>query len=235
MPKGFIYLAMVIVILAMVPPALIARQRSVSFTKPRIHIIQDMDAQLKFKPQNTNQLYNDGRAMRYDVEGSIARGELMEDEHFYKGVQGNGWATTFPRQTPVTMDLLKRGQERFSIYCLPCHGVAGYGDGIINERGMQLMASPLLGNGTTWVQPKNMHEEAIREQPVGQTFNSITNGIRNMAAYGPQIPTADRWAIVAYIKALQRSQHALESDMSPQDRANLEEKDRRIPSEENGE
>ena len=68
-------------------------------------------------------------------------------------------------------------------------------------------------NGTSWVAPKNMHEEAIREQPIGQTFNSITNGVRTMAGYGAQVPTVDRWAIVAYVKALQRSQHARETDV----------------------
>lgn len=218
MPKGLIYATLILVLLAMVPPALIARQRAVTFSKPRIHIIQDMDDQIKFKAQNGSPLFNDGRAMRPDVEGTVARGELRADDHFDRGVSGGQWATDFPAQIMVNMDLLRRGQERFGIYCQPCHGAAGYGDGIINERAMRLMEAPMFGNGTTWVQPKSVHEAAIREQPVGQTFNSITNGVRNMAGYAAQIPTEDRWAIVAYVKALQRSQHAEPSDLTPRQR-----------------
>ncbi len=221
MPKSLIYITFILVLLAMLPPAIIARQRAVTFTKPRIHIIQDMDDQIKIKAQNTSLLFNDGRGNRPPVEGVIARGELMADEHFYQGVENGAWATTFPRQITVDMGLLRRGQERFGIYCQPCHGTAGYGDGIVNRRAMQLMDSPLLGNGTTWVQPKNMHEQAIREQPIGQTFNSITNGVRTMSSYAAQIPVEDRWAIVAYVKALQRSQHAQLSDLTPQEQSSL--------------
>ncbi len=235
MPKWLVVITMLLVVLAMIPPALIARQRAVPFTKSRIHIIQDMDAQLKFKAQNPNTLFNDGRSMRPPLEGVIARGDLMEDAHYYKGVVGSEWATTFPAQIPVTINLLRRGQERFNIYCQPCHGIAGYGDGIVNQRAMELMNAPLLGNGTTWVQPKSIHEEAIREQPVGQIFNSITNGIRNMSGYASQIPVEDRWAIVAYAKALQRSQHARETDLSPRERAELGDPiDRRPLTEEGG-
>lgn len=227
MPKGLLYAVLILILLAMVPPAIIARQRAVTFTKTRIHLIQDMDAQKKVQEQNAapivnnRPLFNDGRMMRPPVAGTIARDELMEDEHYYKGITGGKWATTFPRQITVDLALLERGRERFGIYCQPCHGLAGYGDGIVNQRAMQLMEAPMLSNGTTWVQPKNLHEAAIREQPIGQTFNSITNGVRNMAPYGPQIPTADRWAIVAYVKALQRSQHANPGDLTPDERARL--------------
>lgn len=219
MPKGLIYTALTLIVLAMIPPAMIARQRSVTFSRPRIHIIQDMDAQIKIKAQNASVLFNDGRANRYDPEGTVARGELMEDEHFYAGIAGGNWAATFPPRIVVDMDLLRRGRERFGIYCLPCHGVAGYGDGIVNQRAMLLMESGT--NGTTWVQPKSVHEEAIREQPVGQLYNTITNGVRTMSSYGAQIVPEDRWAIVAYIKALQRSQHAELADLTEQERLHL--------------
>lgn len=235
MTKWLVSISLLLVCLAMIPPALIARQREIPFSRPRIHIIQDMDAQLKFKAQNPNTLFNDGRSMRPPQEGVIARGDLMEDAHYHKGVLNDEWATTFPSQVPVTIELLKRGQERFNIYCQPCHGISGYGDGIVNKRAMQLMNAPLLGNGTTWVQPKSVHEAAIREQPVGQIFNSITNGIRNMSGYASQIPTDDRWAIVSYVKALQRSQHANDSDISDRERAGLGKPfDRRPPSIEGG-
>jgi hypothetical protein len=125
------------------------------------------------------------------------------------------WATTFPDQTPITLDLLQRGRERYGIYCTPCHGAAGYGNGIVNQRAMELMNNPAIGNGTTWVQPKNIHEPEIRAQPPGQIYNTITHGIRNMSGYGSQIQIADRWAITAYVKALQKSQNAEPDDVPP--------------------
>jgi mono/diheme cytochrome c family protein len=102
---------------------------------------------------------------------------------------------------------------------MPCHGESGYGDGIIHQRADQLVRTGT--NGTEWVQPKSLHEQLIREQPVGQIFNSITNGIRTMPAYDAQIPTADRWAIVAYVEALQRSQFANENDVPAAERTQL--------------
>ncbi len=210
MPKGFIYAAIILLCVAMIPPALIAQFRATRSHLPRVHLVQDMDNQPRYEAQHANPLFADGRAMRPPVAGTVARGQMREDEHFELGVVKGAWATTFPQRVPVTMDLLRRGQERFNIYCRPCHGAAGYGDGMVNKRAMELMN--LGTNGTTWVQPKSLHEEQIRQQPVGQIFNSITNGVRNMPPYAAQIPAADRWAIVAYVRALQRSQTANPSD-----------------------
>ena len=219
MPKIFIYGTIVVIFLAMIPPAVIAWARAVNSSQPRIHLIQDMDNQPKFRAQHANALFADGRAMRPPITGTVARGGLNEDDHYYRGISNGQWAATFPPQVALTMDLLQRGQERFNIYCQPCHGLAGYGDGMVNKRAMVLMN---LGvNGTTWVQPKSVHEQQIREQPVGQYFNTITNGVRNMPAYGPQIPVADRWAIVAYVRALQRSQNARPDDALPAQRVQL--------------
>lgn len=220
MPKIFIYGTIVVIFLAMIPPAVIAWARAVNSSQPRIHLIQDMDNQPKFRAQHANALFADGRAMRPPITGTVARGRLNEDDHYYRGISNGQWAATFPPQVAVTMDLLQRGRERFNIYCQPCHGLAGYGDGMVNKRAMVLMN---LGvNGTTWVQPKSVHEQQIREQPVGQYFNTISNGVRNMPAYGPQIPVADRWAIVAYVRALQRSQNARPDDAPPQQRVQLQ-------------
>jgi len=228
MPKGVIYAAMILLILAMIPPAVIARSRTVPSTQRRIHLIQDMDNQGKFKAQSVNPGFVDLRAMRPLVPGTIARGELLADDHYERGyVIGNGsdgqpatrWFDTFPRQITVNEGLLKRGQDRFGIYCSVCHGLAGYGDGIVNNRGLMLVEAGT--NGTAWVQAKSLHEDLIRVQPPGQIFNTITHGIRNMAGYEAQIPVADRWAIVAYVKALQRSQHALPDDLPAGERANL--------------
>lgn len=219
MPKPLIYIAMVLIILAMIPPALIARTRAVRSDKRRIHLIQDMDNQGRFGPQQVNPIFADDRAMRPPVPGTVARGELNLDDHFNRGVIRNApgsaggveWAADFPKQIIVDMDLMRRGRERFDIYCRVCHGDAGYGDGIVNKRAMELVNTGT--NGTQWVQPKSLHEQAIREQPVGQIFNTITRGIRTMPSYESQIPVEDRWAIVAYVRALQRSQHAREDDV----------------------
>jgi mono/diheme cytochrome c family protein len=228
MPRWLIYLVLVVIVLAMIPPALIAWARTARSEVPRIHIVQDMDAKAKVKPQQMGpkradgrSIFADGRGMRPPVIGTLAREGVVDDEHYTNGMIGEGWADSFPAQTPLTLELLQRGRERFDIYCSPCHGLAGYGDGIIHQRAMLLVANPALGNGTVWVQPKSLHDPDIRSQPVGQIFNTITNGIRNMAAYGPQIPVEDRWAIVAYVEALQRSQNASPADVPAAQRESL--------------
>ncbi len=233
MPKWFMASILILITLALLPFAVIARMRAINSREPRIHYIQDMDNQPKFRAQapswsrirddadkTKEYLFVDERAMRPQVPGTVARGELNEDDHYYRGVVGEGWATTFPQQVTVDMDLLHRGHERFNIYCTPCHGYAGYGDGMVSVRAIQLVDAGTNARGTTWVAPKNMHEELIRDQPIGQTFNTITNGVRNMAGYASQIPVADRWAIVAYVKALQRSQNA-DADVPADQRRNL--------------
>jgi mono/diheme cytochrome c family protein len=208
MPRVIGYAILTVLVLAMIPPALIAMLRAVNSKVPRVHFVQDMDNQPKFRAQHASPLFADGRAMRRRVEGTVARGGLQADEHYERGLRGDAWAADFPLQVRVDMALLQRGRERYEIYCLPCHGAAGYGDGMVNKRATELMN--LGTNGTTWVQPKSIHDADVREQPVGQLYNSIANGVRTMPAYGPQIPVADRWAIVAYVRALQKSQNARE-------------------------
>ncbi|MFM7807704.1 MAG: c-type cytochrome, partial [Planctomycetota bacterium] len=126
-----------------------------------------------------------------------------------------GWASALPPQVPLTLATLKRGQERYNIYCSVCHGETGNGDGLVNQKAMELVTNtngPV--NGTVWVAAKNLvHDETVTVQPVGQLFSTITHGIRNMAGYGSQIPVEDRWAIAAYVKTLQRSQNARPSDV----------------------
>lgn len=183
-----------------------ARSEGVYTDKPRIHIIQNMDNQPKFVSQEANALFIDGRGMRPKVEGSVARGEMKGDTHFFMGIVDASWADSFPSRVNVDRALLDRGQERFNIYCSPCHGVGGFGDGLIHRRAQQLVNTG--ANGTSWVAPKNLHDDEIASQNVGQLFSTITHGVRTMSAYASQIPTKDRWAIVAYIRALQVSQNA---------------------------
>jgi mono/diheme cytochrome c family protein len=193
----------VAVAVALVPPLLVARARVVKSRQPRIHLVPDMDNQPKVRTQQYNPLFADRRAMRRPPAGTVARGDLQEDDHLYRGRVANDWATTFPM--PVTEAMMRRGQERFNIYCAPCHGLDGAGRGPVAARAEQI--------GGPWVPPLSYHQAQVRDRPHGHIFNTITNGIRTMPAYGPQIPAADRWAIVAYVRALQRSQDARLEDV----------------------
>jgi mono/diheme cytochrome c family protein len=198
--------------LALLPLVLVARARSVKSPLPRIHVVQDMDDQGKFKSQQPNPLFADGRATRAPVAGTVARGQLREDDVFFRGVTGEAYATEIP--TPITTELLERGKERYGINCSPCHGLSGYGDGIVARRADKLQQG-------TWVPPTSFHAEPAASRAAGHIFNTITNGIRNMPAYGSQIPAEDRWAIVAYVKALQRSQKSGIEDVPPDLRSSL--------------
>lgn len=212
MPRWFAPAAAVLVLLTLVPLALIARARAVTSEQPRIHLVPDMDNQPKYRAQAANPMFADGRAMRPRVAGTVRLGDRGEDRVITTGKVGEDWVVAIP--VPVTMPLLRRGQERWGIYCAPCHGLAGYGDGMVAKR------AEALAEGT-WTPPSSLHTDLVRQRPAGHLFNTITNGIRTMPAYGPQIPVADRWAIVAYVRALQRSQNATIEDVPPELRGQL--------------
>ena len=135
------------------------------------------------------------------VDGTVARGELQEPVSYFQGKYADGG---FVKKAPVTFtaSLFKRGQERYDIYCTPCHGRNGYGQGIVVKKG--------------FLPPPSFHLDRLRDSADGYIFDVITNGIRNMPSYKYQIPVADRWAIVAYFRALQRSQNATRDDI-PED------------------
>lgn len=202
LPKGIVYGMIVLTAAAAVPFALAAKARFSTSRTTRIHLIQDMDAQPKYKAQRVNPFYSDLRAQREQVDGTVAVGEFRDDDAFYKGKVGNDYARTFPTQLPLSEATMERGQQRFGIYCTPCHGFAGEGNGMVAKRA-DYLATTGTGKGMGWVPPTNINQEYLRQQPVGQLFESITNGVRNMPAYGAQIPTEDRWAIVMYLRALQ--------------------------------
>ena len=119
-----------------------------------------------------------------------------------------------PIPVAVTAQLMRRGQERYDVFCTPCHGYAGNGDGIVAKRAERLQEG-------TWTPPSSLHTDLVRSRPDGQLFNTISNGVRTMPAYGSQIPVADRWAIVAYVRALQRSQGARVADVPAELRSQL--------------
>jgi mono/diheme cytochrome c family protein len=211
-PAWLPLVAIVLVALSWIPLALIARDRTMKSRTPRVMVIPDMDKQQKYQPQKMNVLFADTRADRRPVEGTVARGQLALDEHRSGGIDEGQWATTFPM--PVTETLMQRGHARYGIYCAPCHGLDGGGAGIVAKRADALQEG-------TWVPPSSLHDPVVRARPVGHIFNTITNGIRNMPPYGSQIPVADRWAIIAYMRALQRSQNARIEDVPPDVRPTL--------------
>ena len=210
-PLWIKWTAVVITCAATIPLALIFRARTSFSEKNKIHIIQNMDNQPKFVSQEANALFLDGRAMRPQVKGTISQNQMAGDTHLYMGIVNDAWADGYPESIDVTRQFIERGQERFAIYCAPCHGIGGFGDGVVHHRAQRLVETGI--NGTTWVAPKNLHEDVVASQPKGQLFNSITNGVRTMAAYGSQISVHDRWAIVAYMEALQVSQNANPKDV----------------------
>lgn len=163
-----------------------------------IHLNPNMDYQPKYKPQSESKFFENGAAMRTPRNGTVARSDLRDDIKYYSGMDEYGKPVN-EIQIPVTMQVLERGQDRFNIYCSPCHSRVGDGKGIMTKYG--------------FVPPANFHDERIRNMSPGESFNVITNGIRNMPSYAQQIPMGDRWVIVAYIQALLRSQNAVMEDI----------------------
>jgi mono/diheme cytochrome c family protein len=158
---------------------------------------QDMHDQPRFKPLAKSDFYPDLRSARPPVEGTIARGQLQQDSYFSSGRIGSNPGDYMP--FPVTEEVLARGRERFDIYCSPCHSRLGDGHGMIVQRGFRA--------------PPSYHTDRLRNAPLGYFFDVMTHGFGAMPEYASQIPPRDRWAIVAYIRALQLSQHATASDV----------------------
>jgi hypothetical protein len=161
---------------------------------------QDMQDEPKFVPQRGSEFYADGRSVRPQVENTVARGQLHQDEYYYTGLGPDGKeGNVMP--FPVTMEVLERGQERYNVYCTPCHSRAGNGAGMIVQRGYRPAG--------------NFHTPRLMAAPLGHFFNVMTNGYGAMPDYRAQVAPVDRWAIVAYIKALQLSQNAKPADAAP--------------------
>jgi mono/diheme cytochrome c family protein len=174
----------------------------------------DMQDQPRYKAYEESKFYNDGRSMRDAPDGTMARGKLQENKALFTGKKddadpnvqvetttdenGNTIVSSFPNDVeempiPLTKELLDRGEERYRVFCIVCHGPVGKGDGMVVRRG--------------YPKPSTYHDDRLRNAPVGHFFDVISNGWGKMNGYSSQIPVTDRWAIVAYIRALQASQN----------------------------
>ncbi len=168
---------------------------------------QDMHQAPRYDPLEQSDFFADGRTARPFVEHTIARGFLREDTRFYTGKEPDGrLLETVP--LPVDRTLLERGQDRFDVYCSPCHGRTGDGNGMVVQRGFK--------------QPTSYHTDRLRAQPVGYFYDVITSGFGAMQDYSAQVAPRDRWAIAAYVRALQFSRHADAADVPPGARGELE-------------
>ncbi|MEO6807505.1 MAG: cytochrome c [Isosphaeraceae bacterium] len=182
-------------------------------------LIPDMDDQPRYDPQAESDFFGDGRTMRTPPAGTVAFGGadyfsdagsprqdpdlLQADDRFYRGKQGDRFVERNP--LPIDLAVLQRGRERYNMHCAICHGEAGYGDGIVTKYG--------------FVGVSSYHAERVRAMSDGELYQIITNGKGLMMPYSPQVRPRDRWAIVAYVRALQRSQNATLADVPPEVRA----------------
>jgi len=211
MPRWIIPIIVIIGLISLIPLAQITIDRATPSAQPRPSLINDMDHQPKFRTQSVNEMFADGRAMRPEIEGAVARGELNADDHMNRGIVDGKWAEKFPLQ--VTDELMERGRDRYDIFCAPCHGLTGDGRGPINVRAESLEEG-------AWTPARSLLGETEKGRAVGHLYNTITNGYNNMPEYKRQIPIKDRWAIVAYVRALQLSRSADLEDL-PEDQQKL--------------
>jgi hypothetical protein len=161
---------------------------------------QDMAHQPKARPLAPSEFFTDGRSERPLIENTVARGSLADDTLFVPKDSNR-----FP--LPLNLQLLERGEERYKIFCTPCHGLQGDGNGLVSMRGMK--------------HPPSFHQDRLRQEPNGYIYDVITNGFGSMFGYAAQVPPRDRWAIVAYLRALQLSRNARLADLSSDMREKL--------------
>jgi len=201
----YILLAFAVALLATLA---IAGCRGSFSRRPPIELFADMVRQGKQRPQFENDFFPDGRGSRLRPEGTVARGEPYEESAFYTGIVPGTTNFVEVNPVPVSETLLARGQERFGIFCAPCHSAVGDGNGVpkrINAMGVVA----------------NLHDKRIVMLPDGELFNTISHGKNLMSGYAAKISTEDRWAIVAYVRALQLSRLGTPDDVPPEMRGRL--------------
>jgi mono/diheme cytochrome c family protein len=174
--------------------------------EPPVHINPNMDSQPRYDPQAESKFFTDRATMRRPVQGTVARGRLEDDDAFYRGLGPSG-APLDRMPVPITAELLRRGQERYNIFCTPCHDQTGSGQGTVAQRG--------------YIGIRNLLDDYTRKLPDGQVYSAIAHGVRTMPSYGTQVPPEDRWAIVAYVRALEVSTTASLDDVPQERRSSL--------------
>lgn len=213
MPRWIIYVLLLLVAVSLVPMGLMYRANHQAKNQPRLQVVYDMDQQSYYKAQTENAFFPDGVTMRKPPVGTVARGLLNEDDAYFRGIARD---TIFVQEIPVqvTKPMLERGRERFNIYCAPCHGQSGNGNGMTHVRAQALAEG-------TWTPPTDLTSQTVVERPSGHIYNTISNGIRTMPSYGTQLNPQDRWAVTAYVRALQLSRNATIADVPVESRAVL--------------
>jgi cytochrome c len=160
-----------------------------------MHLVPNMDHQRKHETQEANPFHADSRAMRLPVDGTVAVGQLHNDRHLHRALGLDGrLVDSLPPSLDLDAERLARGQQRYDIFCAPCHDSEGTGKSIVVERGM--------------VTPPSLLEARLRQQPLGHFYKVITEGVRNMPSHAVQVPVEDRWAIAAHLRVLQTGQTA---------------------------
>jgi mono/diheme cytochrome c family protein len=193
------YVYLVVFFLVVLTVGALGFRGSIS-TKPPLEVFPDMDRQSKYHPQDRSAFFADGRTDRPIPAGTVSRGNLDADTHLHQGRGADGeFAAGYPDSLTIDSAFMERGQERYDIYCAPCHGTLADGKGIVTQYG--------------WGLPANLHSDLFRAQTEGEIFNTITHGKNTMFGYGDKLVAEDRWAVVAYVRALQRSQNASIDDV----------------------
>ena len=180
--------------------------RGTKFTSPPLDVFPEwafpsMEHQPKLRPQSQSAFFADGRADRMPPAHTVARGMLREDDHLYRGKDSSGgFAAGLPAGVKIDAAFVARGRDRYQIYCAPCHGQLGDGNGITKRYGMG--ATPTY------------HDPRLRSMPEGEIYNTISNGKNTMLPYADKLAPEDRWAVVAYVRALQRAQQGTTADVT---------------------
>ncbi|MCC5025823.1 MAG: cytochrome c [Candidatus Synoicihabitans palmerolidicus] len=201
------YVYLVVFFLVVLTVGALGFRGSIS-TKPPLEVFPDMDRQSKYLPQAHSEFFADGRTDRPLPAGVVARGDLNADTHLTLGRDASGeFARGYPSSLTIDRQFIDRGRERFEIYCAPCHGSLADGRGIVTQYG--------------WGAPANLHQDLFRAQSEGEMFNTITHGKNTMFSYGDKLVPEDRWAVIAYVRALQRSQNGRLEDVPASHQAEL--------------
>lgn len=194
----YVYLTFIFIVVAVVS---VLGFRGTHFTKPPIEVFSDMDHMPKYQPQGESAFFSDGRTDRLPVANTVAFGAFIENEYQATGKKGDAYGSGFP--IAVNEQAMERGRERFNIYCTPCHGEAGEGNGRMTEYGMTAVA--------------NLTVSPFTQMPEGELFYYITHGSRNgrMFPYADKLSVEDRWKVVLYVRALQRAANGTVNDLTP--------------------